>query len=166
MRKGILAAVLAVLTLGLAAPAFPEQGQSIELTSLSEVEVVVTNEKGEKELKRVDADKARVLPGDEVFFTLSYSNTGASPADNVVITNPVPEHMVLKPLTAFGEDAEVTFSIDGGKSFGKMEEILVIEKDGKKRPPKPEEYTHVRWGFVKALGAGAKGTVGFTATVE
>ncbi len=160
-----MAATALLLMLGSAAIAQDGKG-TIMLESTNEVDVVVENEKGEKEVKRVDAAKARILPGDEIFFSVRFSNTGKEPAGDIVITNAVPEHMVLKPLTIHGENTSVTLSIDSGKSFDRMEALFVVEQDGTKRPPKPEEYTHVRWSFSKEIMPGEQGSMGFSAIVE
>ena len=164
-RMKAMAATALLLMLGSAA--FAEDGKgTIVLESMSEVEVVVENEKGEKEVKRVDAAKARILPGDEILFSVRFRNTGTEPAGDIVITNPVPEHMILKPMTIHGENASVTLSIDNGKGFDRKEALFVVEEDGTRRPPKPEEYTHVRWSFSKEIMPGEQGSVGFSAIVE
>ncbi len=168
MLKTCMKAMAATaLLLMLGSTAIAEDGKgTIVLESFNEVDVVVENEKGEKEVKRIDAAKARILPGDEIFFSVRFRNTGTEPAADIVITNPVPEHMILKPLTIHGENASVTLSIDSGKSFGLMEALFVVEEDGTKRPPRPEEYTHVRWSFSKEIMPGEQGSVGFSAIVE
>ena len=168
MKKTCMKAMAAtVLLLMLGSAAFAEDVKgTIVLESMNEVDVVVENEKGEKEVKRVDAAKARILPGDEIFFSVRFSNAGTEPAGDIVITNPVPEHMILKPLTIHGENASVILSIDNGKSFDRQEALFVVEEDGTKRPPKPEEYTHVRWSFSKEIMPGEQGSVGFSAIVE
>ena len=168
MKKTCMQAMAAtVLLLMLGSAAFAEDVKgTIVLESMNEVEVVVENEKGEKEVKRVDAAKARILPGDEILFSVRFSNAGTEPAGDIVITNPVPEHMILKPLTIHGENASVILSIDNGKSFDRQEALFVVEEDGTKRPPKPEEYTHVRWSFSKEITPGEHGSVGFSAIVE
>ena len=168
MKKTCMKAMAAtVLLLMLGSAAFAEDVKgTIVLESMNEVDVVVENEKGEKEVKRVDAAKARILPGDEIFFSVRFSNAGTEPAEDIVITNPVPEHMILKPMTIHGENASVILSIDNGKSFDRQEALFVVEEDGTKRPPKPEEYTHIRWSFSKEIMPGEQGSVGFSAIVE
>ena len=166
-KKKLMALAAAAILLMTAQAALAENGnKGLVLESVNEVDVVVENEKGEKEVKRVDATKARILPGDEVFFSVRFKNTGTKPAADIVITNPVPGHMILKPSTMHGENASVTLSIDSGKSFDRKEALFVVEEDGTKRPPKPEEYTHVRWSFSKEIMPGEQGSVGFSAIVE
>ena len=166
-KKRLVALAAVAILLVTAQTALAENGkEGMVLNAMNEVDVVVVNEKGEQEIKRVDAAEARVLPGDAVFFTVRYENAGKNPATDIVITNPVPEHMLLTPLSTYGDGTDITFSIDNGKSFHKMEDLVVIESDGTKRPPKPKEYTHVRWSMQKGIMPDQKGSVGFTATVE
>ena len=56
----------------------------------------------------------KIVPGDEVIYTVSATNICDEPADNVVIDNPVPEHMDYLANSAIGPGTEVTFSIDSG----------------------------------------------------
>ncbi len=166
-KKKLMMLAMAAILLMTAQTALAEnETKGLVLESLNEVDVVVENEKGEKEVKRIDAAKARILPGDEVFFSVHFKNEGPEPAADIVITNPVPEQVVLKPLSVHGDDTAVTFSIDGGKSFHEMEDLVVVSSDGYKRPPRPEEYTHVRWTMLEEITPGQKGLVGFTTTVE
>jgi len=62
--------------------------------------------------------------------------------------------------SAFGNDAEITFSIDNGKTF-KKPSLLTYEvklPSGKieKRTASPEQYTHIRWtvSVIPAHGSG------------
>ena len=113
----------------------------------------VTNEKGEKELKRVQA--AKVVPGEEVIFTVYYSNAGQETAENVFITNPIPKHMLYRAGTASGVGSVITFSVDGGKNYNVPDKLKILDNQGKERPAKPTEYTHIRWTFQKELPPGA-----------
>ena len=87
----------------------------IEITAVAEVEVSQTNELGEKTVKRTAATS--VVPGTEVIYTITAKNTGTEVADNIVVTNPVPEHTVYVDGSASGPDAVITFSADGGKTY-------------------------------------------------
>ena len=160
--------LLMLITLVLLVPlisAADEKG-AIELKSVAEVEIEVTNEKGEKEMKRVDASKAEVLPGDEVIFTTYYSHIGKEAAEDIVITNPVPEHMTYVAKSAEGEKSQIVFSIDGGKTYDFPSRLKVKEGPGRERPARVDEYTHIRWQFPQPLNPGDKGEVSFRAKVK
>lgn len=139
---------------------------TIELKSVSEVEVTVKNEKGEKEVKRVEAAKANVAPGDTVIFTNYYTNKGDKPASDVVITNPVPEHMLYLDGTAEGKGAKIDFSVDKGKTYAPAAKLKVKGTDGKERPAAATDYTNIRWTLEKPLEKGGKGSVSFRAKVK
>lgn len=158
----IISAATAILLLAASlSPAFAENGQ-LKLTSRSEKEVVVVKE-GNKTVTLVPAEK--VVPGDVVLFTNHYQNAGNAPAEAVVISNPVPNHMTYLDGSAFGEGAEITFSFDKGKSFATPGKLIKTEK-GKKRTARAEEYTHIRWTFKKPIAPGKEGDLGFRARLK
>lgn len=136
----------------------------IELRSMAEVEVEVVDDRGETVIERVPAVKA--YPGDEVVFTTIYTNISAEKADNVTITNPVPEHMLLSKGTAKGRGTAVTFSVDGGQSFDIPENLKVKGEDNRERPARASEYTHIRWRLIETLGPEQRGEVSFRAVIE
>jgi len=154
------------LVLALPMAAFAADPGSIELRSQAEVEIAVVNEKGEKEIKRVGAEEAEVFPGDEVIFTTHYRNIGKKPADNVVITNPVPKHMTYTGKSAEGKGTEILFSIDGGKKYDKPSNLKIKTTDGGDRVASPAEYTHIRWLLRKDLKEGEAGSVSFRAKLN
>ena len=142
-----------------------EEG-SIKLTALSEVDVEVVNEKGEKEVKRVDAASAKVVPGDTVIFSVLYENVGKEATDNVVITNPVPEHMTYIEGTASGEGTAIDFSVDKGKTYKLPKDLRIKNKEGKEVRAGPSDYTDIRWALDGPLPSGAKGAVSFRAVLN
>ncbi len=163
--KSILAILMTALLL---APAVvtAKPGGGIELISRAEVEVVQKNEKGEDALKRVNADKANVVPGDTVIYTVSYVNNGDKPATNVAINNPVPENMLYVDKSAEGVGTRIEFSIDNGKSYSPLASLKVTNKAGRERPARADDITTVKWTIEKSLEPGAKGSVSFKAKVK
>lgn len=163
MKRTVINIIFALLLLPAAARA--QQG-SIELKSIAEVEVTETNAKGVKEVKRLDASKAKVVPGDVVIFTTTYTNIGKQPADKVVITNPVPEHMDYLDKSAEGKGANINFSVDKGKSYGTPDKLMVTDAQGKTRKAGPMDYTTIRWTLVKPVPPGGTGSVSFRARLQ
>jgi len=162
--RSVLVLSIAILLL-LQAPAPAQQKGSIVLTSVSEVEVVKLNAEGKKEVKRVDAAKAAVVPGDTVIFTVSYANTDTRPADRVVVINPVPRHVTYLDRSAEGKGTTIEFSVDGGKTYAAPGKLTVTTA-GKQRPAIAADYTHIRWVLVKPLAPGGQGSVSFRATLK
>jgi uncharacterized repeat protein (TIGR01451 family) len=167
--KGIIMNGMAVLSIAvlllLSAPALAQQKGGIVLTSVSEVEVTQQNAEGKKEVKRIDAALAKVVPGDTVIFTVSYANSGIKPADRVVVINPVPQHMTYLDKSAEGTGAAIEFSVDGGKSYAAPGKLMVAA-EGKQRSAAASDYTHIRWTISKPLAPGAKGSVSFRAVLK
>jgi len=153
----------AVIACALQAPAFA-QTNCIELKTTGEVEKEVVNAKGEKSKVLVAAADSKVVPGTEVIWTVTASNVCKQPSDNVVITNPVPEHMTLVPGSVLGVGADVTFSLDG-KAFAPAGKLTVTE-NGATRAARAEEYRHVRWQFKNPIPAGSSAFGRFRATLN
>lgn len=157
-----LMAILAVLLFPMVAMAKPLV--SVSITAEKEVTVV---KNGQKSTKKVAA--TRIDPGDIIFYTMNYINSGDEAATGAVLDDPIPQGTVYLPGSAFGAGAEITFSIDGGKSF-KKPSLLTYEVKSpngsmEKRTASPEEYTHIRW-VIDKIGAGAKGSVGFQVKIK
>jgi len=141
-----------------------QQGGIVELNAVAEMEKEVVNSKGQKELIRVPI--ARAVPGDEVIYTIHYTNTGQEPADNVVIINPVPEHMIYTPGSAAGADTVIVFSVDNSETYDFPEKLRVTGTDGNIRPARASDYTHIKWTRQKSLMPGEKGHVSFRARLR
>jgi len=120
-------------------------------------EVVVKN--GKKLIQVVPA--AKFAPGDTIIYTITYTNKGKEPAVNAIIDDPIPKGTSYVGGSATGAGAEVTFSIDGGKTYMKPSELT----GGDKKPLSPEKYTNIRW-TVSQIPAGGNGKVGFKARVK
>lgn len=141
--------------------------QNVELVTKAEKEIEV-EEKGAKVKKLVPPVK--MVPGDDVIYTVTYTNKAKAPADSVVITNPVPQHTRYKDGSAAGEGANIVFSVDGGKTFATPDKLTVTIKDksGKDitRPATAQEYTHIRWALKGSVAPGQSGTVRYRAVIQ
>ena len=125
---------------------------------------VTENVNGEKKTKLVPA--AKVLPGEEVVYILSFANEGDAEASNLVINNPVPAHTWYRNGSAFGAGTEVSVSVDGGQQYGQLVELTVPLANGKERAATSKDVTHVRWAVNYALQPGKTGTVSYRAVVQ
>jgi len=136
----------------------------ISIVSIAETEQVVMNTKGEKEVKRRPA--AKVMPGTIVIFSNTCTNNGAESIEDVIINNPVPEHMVYIEGSATGEGATSTFSVDNGQNYAAPENLIIVEQDGSTRPAVESDYTHIRWQLEGVLGSKESRVVEFRARVK
>jgi uncharacterized repeat protein (TIGR01451 family) len=109
----------------------------------------------------------RVIPGDDVHYTITFVNdsTAAADAGSVVITNPIPENTQYIADSAFGSGTTIRFSVDGGKTFHPANELSVV-RDGVKVPATSADYTTIRWVFGPALAPAAQSYVSFNARLQ
>lgn len=161
MNRSPTTAATVVALLFAVAPAL--SAEQLELTMVAEKEVTVRDDTGETRVERVRPDL--VVPGEEVIYTISYANPLAEPADNVVITNPLPEHMTYSAGTAEGVDTEILFSVDGSR-FDRPGALTVRVEDGTERPATVEDYTHIRWLLKASVLPGATGQVSYRARLQ
>lgn len=154
---GLALAVSAFLWLGSAHAA-----GGLQLSNQVFQEIEIMGADGKPERKSVPA--ATVVPGTEVFYVITYRNTGDQPADNVAITNPVPAE--LEYVSVLGPAPANQVSVDGGRQYGALASLSVPDADGKPRPAQAADVTHVRWMLNAALLPGAGGAVSFKARLK
>jgi uncharacterized repeat protein (TIGR01451 family) len=124
---------------------------------LHEVEVKGADGKVAKKLVPV----THAAPGDEVIYEIAYRNNGKAAATDIVVNNPMP-----KEMTYVGASTEPTaVSVDGGKHYGKLSDLMVTLPNGAIRPALASDITHLRW-IVSSLAGGASGKVTFRARVK
>ncbi len=137
--------------------------QHLDVQTTVHKQEVVVNDAGQEEKRLVEAEV--VLPGETVFYTITFTNVSDEVADRVVITNPIAENLVYLDGSAFGAGMDIVFSVDGGETFAVASELTVTE-DGETREAKASDFTHVRWVMRNDLAAGAQGTARFAAVLE
>jgi hypothetical protein len=161
----------AVLMLGAAmlagapsqAPAHGAQDGTLAVKAIAEVETKVSAH-GRETTQLVPAD--RVVPGDEVIYSLEIRNTGAAPVPEPSVRFAIPHPMRYLAGSAAGPGARVSFSIDGGRTFGSPESLQVAGKDGRMRPATAADYTHIRWQLKQPLNANSVAYARFRAVVK
>lgn len=132
----------------------------LELAGAVYQEIEVLSPEGTPTVQRVPA--ARVVPGGEVVYEITYANSGDEPVTNVAIDNPVPPQLTFvdvegPPLTAV--------SVDGGGTFGALSDLVVSDANGETRPAAPADVTHLRWVLGEVPPA-RSGKVAFKARVK
>src|SRR6478609_1509415 len=90
-HRASLAAFAAFSSLVLATAAHAEEKGCIELKTTAETEQQYVNDQGQKATRL--APLGKVVPGDQVIWTITAKNICNKPADHIVIDNAVPEHM-------------------------------------------------------------------------
>ncbi len=102
-----------------------------------------------------------VQPGDELRYTITFSNQGtlAAEAGSIVITNPLPEGTQYIEGSAAGTDAVIVFSLDG-ENFAPVGSLM-LEAGQTSIPAPAADYRAIRWTFGPQLDAGESGSVSF-----
>jgi len=164
MKVKILLTVFLLILLGL--PTLALAKPVVEVSMVVEKEVVVV-EDGKEVTKRVAAEE--IFPGEVLFYTITFKNSGDEMATNAILNNPVPEGTVYLPSTASEEIGNVSFSIDGGETFKKPTlltyEVTMPDGSKKQRTASPEQYTHIRWQ-VEKIDVGQAGEISFQVRVK
>ncbi len=135
----------------------------VELKSEVQVEQPYTDAQGKKTTRLVAPDK--VIPGSQVIYIITAKNVCDKPASNVVVNNPMPEHMSYVANSASGTGTDITYSLDN-KTFARLDALTVKNPDGSNRVPHAEEIMGIRWVFTTPINAGQTGAVRFRATVK
>ncbi len=136
---------------------------SIAVKAIAEVESQTVRE-GREVSKLAPAD--RVVSGDWVIYTLEVRNTAATTVRAPTVTYPVPEHMSYVAESAVGPANEISYSVDGGRSFDTAENLKVQDADGQLRPAAAADYTHIRWHLKNSLKGNSVAFVRFRARVK
>lgn len=123
------------------------------------------DDKGRVQRRLVEPN--RVIPGDELRYSVRFTNVGDEQVDagSVVITNPVPGNTEYLEGTAAGDSAEIFYSVDAGAQFGAPSALRVTE-NGSEAPANASDYTTIRWVYAPSLAPGATGTVSFNVRLK
>lgn len=108
----------------------------------------------------------RVVSGDTVIYTLEVRNTAPTSVPRPVVTYAIPTHMTYTPDSAVGPGAEVTYSVDAGRSFDAPENLRIQEPGGQERAATAADYTHIRWQLKNALKGNSVAFVRFRARAK
>jgi uncharacterized repeat protein (TIGR01451 family) len=145
--------------IALLAPAAATAAQDVTINSSAFVERTVQDASGKPKIV-LEAPKV-VTPGDHVVFVLTYKNGGTQPATGFVINNPLPAAVSFES----SEGVQPIVSVDGGKSWGTLPSLKIIQADGTSRPATTADVTHLRWTFA-AIPPGQGGKLSFRGVVK
>ncbi len=146
------------------ATALSAQQGNLELKTTAAKQEVVVDDEGNQTTRLIPVNTA--VPGDEIVYTVTFSNISTESAENVRVTNPIPSQMAFIPGTAFGPGTDVSYSVDGGETFGAPEELTIADPEAGTRIATAEDYTHIRWTLKTPLDAGAQGFARYRARLR
>lgn len=102
----------------------------------------------------------RLSQGQVVYYTVRITNPTPVFANKVQVSQLIPANTVYVAGSAGGPGADIEFSIDGGQTFARPENLK--QTDGTRAPP--GRYTHIRWSLRNPLAPGATALARFRAT--
>lgn len=135
----------------------------LSIKAIAELEQT-SEEQGGVATKLIPAD--RVVSGDKVIYTLEVRNTAQTSVRHPVVIFPVPQHMTYSADSAVGPGTEVSYSVDGGRSFDAPENLKIQEPGGQLRAANAADFTHIRWQLKNALKGNSVAFVRFRAQVK
>jgi uncharacterized repeat protein (TIGR01451 family) len=141
-------------------PAAVSAQSQVSLTSHIAVERITTSSDGKQSVRY--EDPKLVTPGDRLAFTLEYTNTSQKPADHFVVTDPIPSGVAF----ADHESTGAAVSVDGGKTFGPLSSLQMVDANGAKRAAVAGDVTHIRWSFARTIAPGEHGELKFEGVVK
>ncbi|QIZ70484.1 DUF11 domain-containing protein [Oxynema aestuarii] len=111
----------------------------------------------------------RVQPGDTLRYTVTGINDSDRAIANFVITQPLdPQTSYILDSLSATPAAQLSYSIDGGRTFSANPTIEVAEANGRveRRPAPAERYTHVRVRFREPIAARGQAIAQFQVRVK
>lgn len=155
----LLTALLAIIPGALAsAPAIANR-PAVRLVAQTFVERVSTDINGRQ--RRLLAPPQEISRGDSLVFIVRYRNDGAAPVSGFAFTNPVPTALRIVPA-----DPGMQVSVDKGRSWGRLETLVVATPLGGTRRATPDDVTHIRWNVPQPIRPGYEGRISYRATVR
>ncbi len=142
---------IALLLSIIATPVAAEARSALALSSDVFVERTEVSTAGKKRVRL--ETPSRVVPGDQLVFVVRFQNDSGQTAKSFIVTNPMPA------AVSFVDDAgsDALLSVDGGKNWGRLEKLQVAASDGRMRPARADDVTHIRWQVSQGVPAGQAG---------
>lgn len=160
MNKQVYQAVFGIFAMACAAIAAPLAAQQ-PLQLKTDVKAVKSIENDDGTTVTALVDPEIVVPGDRVIFGTEYANSGTEPVENFIVTNPLPAAVRL----AADADPALVVSVDGGKTWGALAELQVMQDGAVPRAAGPEDVTHIRWTLA-VVAPGESGRLEYPAIIR
>ena len=159
-RLGTLAVLCGVLVLGGVGALARERvaGALADMAGRPEVKVTLAGTVTREGQAVALADAGMVHPGEVLQWNITSENSGTGAARSYKAVGQIPRGtlLVIGSTVADGE-ADVTYSIDGGRNYSAQPTVTERQADGSVRqvPAPVASYTHVRYEWQDALAAGS-----------
>ncbi|RQW45889.1 hypothetical protein EH199_00465 [Novosphingobium sp. LASN5T] len=140
-----------------AAPLAAQVAQPVRFASDVFVERFIPGPGGR--MSRVLERPDRLNPGDRVVFVVNWK---ADRGRDFTVTNPLPRAVAFQRSA----DGLEEVSIDGGRTWGALEDLRVRDADGSMRHATPDDVTHVRWRVPARLALAGAGQFTYRGVVR
>lgn len=163
MRKLLKGSCFSLCLVALSAlSAIPAQALTATQTIQKVVQTV--NSDGSKTTKYIDADL--VTPGETIIYKLDFTNDGAEPASNLLLTMPVPEAIKYIEGSADFEGAVLLYSADKGQTFSERKSVKVKSESGEIISAKASDITHIQWKLAGPFAPDEGGVLSFQGVLK
>jgi uncharacterized repeat protein (TIGR01451 family) len=148
-----------VIVLGSSMTLAKEQS-AISLKMQTFDERLLVQEDGTKLTTLVPIDSQ--IPGKQVTYVIEYKNIGDKKVDKgaVISTDALPKHTFYVAKSAFCQNCDISFSING-VDYDQLENLKVPLGKGKTRPANHKDVKKVRWQLNRELDSKSQGSVGY-----
>ncbi|NBD17637.1 MAG: DUF11 domain-containing protein [Cyanobacteria bacterium] len=134
---------------------FRQERPQVNLNLVVDKQEVTVDENGVEQVRWENVgDQVTVVPGDTLRYVVMGTNEGGEAANNLTVTQPIPQQMVYVLGSAnSSNNAVITYSINNGETFVANPTIKVEQPDGTvvEKPAPASAYTHIRWDFPSAI---------------
>ncbi|WP_340265261.1 hypothetical protein [Sphingobium mellinum] len=150
-----------ILAMGIvaAAPHAAWARQDVRLETQMFVERVQTDINGRA--RRILANADRIAPGDRLVLVVNWRNEGRRAVNGLALTNPVPRGTSLSL-----EDPAAQVSVDGGQTWGRLDQLWLPTTLGGVRRAVSTDITHVRLKVPARISPGDRGRLSYRAIVR
>ncbi len=112
------------------------------------LDISITDLKVNASEEELQTGAINYAPGDTIQYTLTSKNVGDALMKEAVITDPIPAGVTYIVGSAMGDNANILFSVDGGKAYSTWPAHYTVRNSRgiviRKEAP-PEMLTHIRW---------------------
>jgi hypothetical protein len=162
LSKGLRAATVASLvSLCLAAPAHAADDPLTLVNRQLLDKVTTVAGKTTHQIVDPSVTHDKVIPGSHIVVELTYHNNLAQPINNFEYVDPLPAPLMLDDDSA----SQFDVSVDGGKTFGKIANLVVVDAKGNHRAAQAADVNAIKV-VIAQIAPGATGTIQFHAIVR
>lgn len=155
---GTMGALVAA-ALGATMPSATAHAAALSLDTRMFVEHVITDINGRA--RRVLRAADRLSPGDTLVVVVDWRNRADRAMSGIAVTNAIPGRLRVDPA-----DPAMLVSVDGGATWGRLDQLWLPTPLGGTRRATAEDVTHIRWTMPGTIAPGQGGRIAYRATVR